>query len=325
MGLARQIMNFSNVLAGKFGLRLGSLAEWESNSLTGMSGLLFENATKIGSSGARNAFVSYLLACPVAQSEAQKWLGQLLNDDLQGLADEVCTVSSMGSTALDQFMRFYAENWSVSCSQWSQDVFVWYSLGKEFRGGRYLEIGGADGVTHSNTLMLQQALGWSGVLVEPHPGQCRLLRFNRGRHNTVLNLAAGSAGAVGYVDLIDAGQFSRPERLDVDDMHAGFLREVSGRVRAPLRGFDEILLEAGPLDYLSLDVEGGEVELLAAIPWGRIEPPSVITVEHNGRENDIDRYRQILTTKGYTECCCRAGWLTRGDLWFVSPGKARVL
>lgn len=327
MGLARNVLNVANLLAGKLGMRLSSMAEWEANSLTGLSALLFENSERIGRNGARDAFIGYLRSCEASLQgpREDQWLRKILHDDLEGLAAEVRTVSSLRDSALDQFMRFYADNWGCSRSQWSQDVFVWYVLGESCSSGRYLEIGGADGVTHSNTIMLERSLGWSGVLVEPHPEQWRLLKFNRGQKNTVLNVAAAGVGAKGFVELIDAGQFSRPEQLDVNDMHAEFLREVTGRVRARQKGFDEILLAAGPLDYLSLDVEGGEVELLRSVPWGRINSPKVITVEHNGRSDDIDSYRRILNGYGYIECCCEAGWLTRGDLWFVRPGEARVV
>ena len=32
---------------------------------------------------------------------------------------------------------------------------------------KYLEVGAFDGITHSNTLVLNEKLGWDGILVEP--------------------------------------------------------------------------------------------------------------------------------------------------------------
>ena len=39
--------------------------------------------------------------------------------------------------------------------------------------GTYLEMGGFDGVTYTNTLHLAQALGWRGMLIEASPANVR--------------------------------------------------------------------------------------------------------------------------------------------------------
>ena len=78
------------------------------------------------------------------------------------------------------------------------------------------------------------------------------------------------------------------------------------------------------LDYLSLDVEGPEYDLLAAIDWKKCTPPKVITVEHNWRDEVITKIRELLTTQGYTEAFTAFNWLRRGDLWFCHDPLRRV-
>ena len=85
----------------------------------------------------------------------------------------------------------YAAHHMKSKSQWSQDIWVMYSL--EIQQMSYLEIGGADGYTHSNTLSLEMYLGWSGTLVEPERHQFNILKIAR-RNNNLLNRALSPDG-----------------------------------------------------------------------------------------------------------------------------------
>lgn len=86
-----------------------------------------------------------------------------------------------------EFLRFYAAKFSQSNSQWGQDIFVTY-ITNEARGLKFLEIGGADGLTHSNTLLLSEKYQWSGVLVEPDRDQFALLSQIR-KESACLNAA----------------------------------------------------------------------------------------------------------------------------------------
>jgi len=50
-----------------------------------------------------------------------------------------------------------------------------------FRGGFYVEVGGNDGITQSNTAYYERYLGWKGLLVEPIPTLAEQCRRNRPR------------------------------------------------------------------------------------------------------------------------------------------------
>src|SRR5690349_12765331 len=52
-------------------------------------------------------------------------------------------------------------------SQYGQDLLVLELLGG-MRGGFFLDSGAADGVSSSNTLLLEQSYGWKGICVEPN-------------------------------------------------------------------------------------------------------------------------------------------------------------
>ena len=64
------------------------------------------------------------------------------------------------------FAGFCLRHHEGSFSQWQQDLFALQTSGEK-RGGFFVEFGAADGLTHSNTYMLETKYGWSGLLIEP--------------------------------------------------------------------------------------------------------------------------------------------------------------
>lgn len=55
---------------------------------------------------------------------------------------------------------------SISKSQLQQDIFVLLELKKK-RNGDFVEFGATDGVSLSNSYMLENNFGWNGILAEP--------------------------------------------------------------------------------------------------------------------------------------------------------------
>src|SRR5882757_5953209 len=55
----------------------------------------------------------------------------------------------------------------------------------DFEGGTFIEVGGNDGLTQSNTYWFERFRNWRGILVEALPSQARLCRKNRPRADVV--------------------------------------------------------------------------------------------------------------------------------------------
>jgi FkbM family methyltransferase len=182
--------------------------------------------------------------------------------------------------------------------------------------GRYLEVGGANGVTHSNTISLRDNNSWSGILVEPHPLQFSDLKRFRGHSDSLHSVALTPQSAESHQLLIDMGQLSALQDLAPNDEHAA-TRSKAGRLhRVRTEPLDAFLRQAGKIDYFSLDVEGAELELVKCMVQKTEFRPPVMTIEHNFRD-DRDIVKELMESAGYVECFSSMPWLTRGDAWFV--------
>ena len=235
-----------------------------------------------------------------------------LTDFIQQTANDNAGSETLG------FMRFYAQHHDISHSQWSQDIFVMHATGSK-RGGRYLEIGGADGVTGSNTLALRDHLGWTGVLVEPDPDQFRELSHNRPADRLV-NAAISPTGGGGDAVLRQIGQLSCLEQYKPDDFHKAERESAKKAITVQTVDLTDLLKTMGETDYFSLDVEGAEYDILSSLHWDEITPPTILTVEHNHRDDVKTRLRTLLGKHGYLERFAECQWLTQGDLWFAHGG-----
>jgi FkbM family methyltransferase len=219
-------------------------------------------------------------------------------------------------------IEFYRLHWPGSSSQWSQDVFVlWVS--NLLKGGTFLEIGGADGFTHSNTFSLERHHGWQGLLLEPDPEQFQILRQSRPRsvcRNTCIS-PEGLSDKRYRLRQLD--QLSAIHGYEGSDMHSEARLQSRSFVNVTSESLNTVLA-ATAYDYFSLDVEGAELPIIQTLDWANINKPSVLTVEHNFREDDRAVMLEILAAQGYRTYFDRYPWLTRGDLWAALPPRTEV-
>ena len=126
------------------------------------------------------------------------------------------------------------------------------------RSGFFVEVGANEPQRGSQTWPLEQ-IGWTGILVEPQPDLAAQLRQSR-RARVVAAACSSPENAGGGDDALSfRAAFFAPARLAVASSIA------HGTIEVPTRTLDDILTEAGapaPIDFVSIDVEGHEVEVL---------------------------------------------------------------
>jgi len=66
----------------------------------------------------------------------------------------------------------------MSYSQFKQDLFLLEFYNKKYNG-YFIEIGASNGITDSNTYLVEKDYNWKGICVEPIPYRFRDLKNNR--------------------------------------------------------------------------------------------------------------------------------------------------
>jgi len=176
--------------------------------------------------------------------------------------------------------------------------------------GFFVEVGANQPQDGSQSWHLEQR-GWSGILVEPQPDLAEKLR--RTRSARIFAVACSSPMNAGQLlPFHVAGPLSS---LDRGAMAPGARPEAV--IEVPVRTLDDILVEGGapqPLDFLSVDVEGHEIEVLRGFDFARWRPRLILLEDHVG---NLSKHR-FVTSSGY-RLVRRTGF----NGWYV-PANAPV-
>lgn len=215
----------------------------------------------------------------------------------------------MRTTAVDPqylaFLPYYSRH--------GQDRFLNEQFFHDRRQGCFVDLGAYDGIESSNTLFFEETLGWHGICVEPIPDAFAKLEANR-RCLCLNTCAVGSTDGRKKADFLhvrpavrppsrDPGRTSNFEKLSGLVGHLAHpQRDLIERILAEHGGEQEVFpvqcmgvnnilgyLPAGPIDLLSLDTEGSELDILAGIDFGRFDI-SFVCVEVGQAAAEIARF-----------------------------------
>ena len=167
------------------------------------------------------------------------------------------------------------------------------------RDGIFLDFGGFEGLLHSNTFYLEKFLGWRGLLVEPNPQPYRSACAVRSCITINAALYPESRKSLAFTD--SHGFSSLLEHQDGDSN-----REVRKAISDGVLHVDTInpteLLDrfSAPdyIDYLSLDVEGAELDVIKNIDMDRYHI-ALMSIEHNHQKEKQEAIRRYLSGYGY--------------------------
>jgi len=177
----------------------------------------------------------------------------------------------------------------------------------DFRDGSFIEVGGHDGYTQSNTYYLEKALGWRGVLVEGIPELYEQCKRNR-PNSRVFNCALVSSDfkdetvEMHYASLMSVVEGSlKSGEAQSAHVQTGLAHQQLAQtyaVRVPARTLESVLDEAGApvIDFFSLDVEGYELPVLQGMNLARYAPTYILVEARFFNEVDAllaPRYAQV--------------------------------
>jgi FkbM family methyltransferase len=218
------------------------------------------------------------------------------------------------------------ENWprvvsllKESKSQIKQDLFVLSILDFK-RNGFFVEFGAADGVRFSNSYLLAKRFGWKGILAEPAKSWHKTLNKNREESTISYQCVWRESGLKIEFSESDTPELSTISSYKTLDFH----RENRSTGRTYLVETISLtnLLEENnspqQIDYLSIDTEGTELEILEAFDFTKYQI-SIITCEHNYSDKR-DRIRALIESNGFKRVLESH---SQFDDWFINTSLVK--
>lgn len=185
-------------------------------------------------------------------------------------------------------------------SQLKQEIFVLAQTAYK-KGGFFVEFGATDGVEGSNTLLLEREYGWTGILAEPARVWHNDLKRNRSvfiDHSCVFSTTGEQ---IVFREVAGDAQLSTALAFANSDHHSASRGGIDYSVPT-ITLHDLLVRHHAPrtIDYLSIDTEGSEYEILKAFDFSAFDI-QIITCEHNysaAREKvhallSANRYRRV--------------------------------
>lgn len=223
-------------------------------------------------------------------------------------AQDLDFLAAMPEAQLGKLLRLLPD----SQAQLRQDLFVLSELGFK-RDGFFVEFGAASGKELSNTWLLEKQFGWKGILAEP--ARCWHHRLAANRACVVDRRCVWKATG-------ERLEFTEANEAEIStltlsrdrDLHAESRRKSTSYKVETVSLIDLMADHASPAapDYLSIDTEGSELEILEAFDFKRY-PFKVITCEHNYTDAR-GKIHALLSAAGYVR---RHESFSDFDDWYV--------
>lgn len=213
------------------------------------------------------------------------------------------------------------DQWATrSWSQEGEDM-VLRRIFEHRQKGFYVDVGAHHPKRFSNTFLFYRR-GWSGINIDAMPGSMRL--FNRWRPRDI-NLEMGVARATGNLDYYI---FNEPALNGFSDDLSNERNNASGpytikeiiRVEVfPLKEVFKKYLSDRRIDFLNVDVEGLDLNVLQSNDWSRFRPTFVLVevLQSCLHELEADPIAQFMKDCGYVSFAKQVNTVFFKDAWMV--------
>jgi len=199
-----------------------------------------------------------------------------------------------------------------SKSQLRQDLFVLNQLNFK-KGGYFVEFGATNGIDLSNTYVLEKNFGWQGILAEPSIGWHNDLIKNR-KCNIDKNCVWTKSNELLDFNEVFNQELSTISFFNESDWHSEKRKNATSYKVNSISLIDLLKKYNAPkeIDYLSIDTEGSEYEILRNFDFEEYSF-KFITVEHNYTPMREEIF-ELLTSKGYIR---KLQAFSKWDDWYV--------
>lgn len=183
-------------------------------------------------------------------------------------------------------------------SQQGEDRFI-YEKYLNYKNGFFIELGAMDGIQYSNTLFFENNLNWKGALIEP------TLQYNSLIKNRPLcyNFNYAVSTTEGEIEFIGDGALGGIVETMSDWHLKGWKLEQKYKpVKVKCKPISKIIenLKIDMVDLFSIDVEGGEIEVLKTFDWSIPVYLILIEGDYTATEEEKLNWLKIPNSNGLT-------------------------
>jgi FkbM family methyltransferase len=204
------------------------------------------------------------------------------------------------------------KNFNKSKAQLRQDLFVLSELNFK-KDGYFVEFGATNGIDLSNTYLLETEFNWTGILAEPAKCWHTDLRKNRNCHIDT-DCVWSKSNSILMFNEVDAAELSTIREYNSIDAHQKDREKGKNYDVKTITLIDLLRKYNAPeyIDYLSIDTEGSEYEILSSFDFSQYKF-QVITCEHNFT-SAREKIYELLTSHGYVR---KFEDVSKFDDWYV--------
>jgi FkbM family methyltransferase len=254
-----------------------------------------------------------LIGVDIHKKNSVNYLIKRLQDKKDFNFELLTLLPNMDSVLLIDYLR-------TSKSQNGQDLFA--LLTNEFKyEGCFIEVGATNGVALSNTFLLEKKFNWTGLVVEPAKIWHKELFENR-NCSISTKCVFNTSGAEIIFNETKKRSLSTIDRFSNSDEWS------ESRVDGKKYSVETITLNdliqefklPDFIDFLSIDTEGSEFDILSAFDFSRYKFRA-ISCEHN-YTNNREKIYSLLIKNGYRRVFEN---LSLGDDWYVYSPASYIL
>ena len=201
---------------------------------------------------------------------------------------------------LRAWVNFYP---AIHFSQDGEDI-VLQQIFTGRRDGFYVDIGAFHPTLYSNTYWFYLS-GWRGINIDARPGAMKAFRKWRSRDINLETAIGAQAGALTYYRLNQPAMNSFDAALTqqrlADDTSLRLLEEISMPVRSLSSVLDQHLPPGQTIDFMSIDVEGLDMQVLHSNDFDRYRPDYILVEMHGEFLDEVgtSEIGSFLQSKNY--------------------------
>jgi FkbM family methyltransferase len=194
---------------------------------------------------------------------------------------------------------FETANMILSCSQNMEDYHLWLTFEGQ-PAGTYIDIGAGHPVADNVSFFFYER-GWQGLVVEPQHNLADLYPRLRPRDTSVCTLIGTRSG------LVDFHVFDTFHGLSTTSkQNAGVARSLGATcqtIQMPMISLAQLCRKYGTttIDFLKVDAEGAEADVLVSGDWDSYRPKVVIVeaITPGTGEPSWEEWEPFLLAQGY--------------------------